>query len=355
MTLQGDLRTMELQDLLQWLANAEVSGTLLFRHRAGDLIWRMSKGRLVGIEGGDIDRWAAARVGAEAWHKARTWAEREHSSPEAILVRVGLLDAAEVPAWRMAAAKRALHAILLREDGWFHFTPGAISGEGLPAEQLLMEVAVEFDEWQKLRRRFGRGFVWIEAAPGQTLEDLPEDWAPWLQAGVHLVELGWLLAADVWDLARELDSLADAGRVLVLPVEPPVVTDPLKLYQEAMIAQRGFHFEEAAAGYEDAISAAWDDAAVRDAAARWLERYEEMVTAHLLPADSMLKRNPDAQPQPGDPWAAWLLRTLETPMKLAELRRTSPFHPFFVTRAARRQLAAGALRLAAKPEGGSAA
>lgn len=336
---------MELQDLLQWMASSGATGTVLFRHRAGDIVWRVARGQLVDVEGPGFAQWAAARVGRDAWDKARMWAEREHTAPAEILQRVGLVRAEEIDEWRTTAVKRSLHTILMREDGWFRFTPGSVYGEGVAIEALLMETAIEFDEQLRVRQRFGRGLVWAETAPGRNAEGVPSELGELLRGGVHVLEVGWLLPGDPWPLLRDLDAAVDRGDVVLLPVEPALPDDPVTTFQDALIAQRAFQVERAATLFEDAISAAWDDTTADEATRRWLERYDELIRTRLFGGDRWVARAADARPEPGDPWAAWVMRRLDKPMRIDDLRREAPFHPFFITRAVRRLLEAGRLSI----------
>lgn len=352
MTLQGELRTMELPDLLQWLAASQATGTVLFRHRAGDIVWKVAAGHLVDVVGSGFETWAAERVGREAWDKARGWSERERTAPAVILQRVGLIAAADLADWRTVAVKRSLHTILMREDGWFRFTPGPVQGQGVPIEALLMEVAVEFDEQVRVRQRFGRGLIWVEAVPGAALAGLPADLAALVRAGVHVLELGWLLPGDPWPSLQALDAAAAAGEVALLPVDPALPEDPVQAYQDALIAQRSFQVERSATLFEDALAAAWDDTAAEQATARWLERYDELVRTRLFRGDRVVSPVGGGGALPGDPWGAWLLRVLDEPATVDDLRRRAPFHAFFITRAVRRLVEAGRLALEPIPADG---
>jgi hypothetical protein len=352
MTLQGELRTMELPDLLQWLAASQSTGTVLFRHRAGDITWKVAAGHLVDVVGSGFETWASQRVGREAWEKARNWSERERTAPAVILQRVGLIAAADLAEWRTLSIKRSLHTILMREDGWFRFTPGPVQGEGIPIESLLMEVAVELDDQMRVRQRFGRGLVWVEAIPGAPLDDMPDDLARLVRSGVHVLELGWLLPGDPWPALQALDAAATAGTVALLPVDPALPDDPVQAWQDALIAQRSFQVERAATLFEDALAAAWDDTTAEEATSRWLERYDEMVRTRLFRGDRLVAPTAAVGPLPGDPWGAWLLRVLDAPATVDDLRRRAPFHPFFITRAVRRLVEAGRLELEPIPADG---
>lgn len=345
MALQGDLKTMRLDELMQWLYQSEATGRLMFRHPSADIVWYVAAGQLVDVDTPGLDLWAEAKVGAKPWAKAKAWAEREGTTPLAILERVGLLDTAEVPGWIQAVGKRSLHTMMLWEQGWFLFEEMNVEGRGVPIEHLLLDAAREWDERDQLKQRFGDAVVWIEAAPGREVEGVSDAVAALLRGGVHLVELPWLLSEDAWEVTQRLNDLVAAGSAVLVPVDTPDLGDPLRAYQEALVAERSFRYEDAAASFEDAITAAWSDTFAREAVARWMERYMAMVAAHLLPPDRYVAPAAHAVPEPGDPYAAYILRVVTAPVRVADLLRRAPFHRFYVVRSLRRLAACGKLHV----------
>jgi len=343
MALQGDLRTMDLQDLLQWLAGAQISGILRFRHRQGDIEMRVSRGTITDIRAATIDRWAESLVGRAHWRKAVQWAERERQTPEEILQRVGVLPDNDLEAWRLEAARRALRDLLLWDDGWFHFQDAQIGGDGIDIAHLMLDVAVELDEREHLRERFGDSLIWLEQAPNTALDDVPDALAELLRGGIHLVEIPWLLADGLWANTKLIDQLVDARKVLTLEVTEPLVDDPVRAYQEAIAAERSFRYEEAAEKYEQAITAAWEDAFSHEAVDRWIERYVRMLAQHLFDETMEVRAAREWMPHPGDPYANYALRVLDEPRQIRTMIARAPFHRFFVLRSLRRLATGGTI------------
>ncbi|RMF19395.1 MAG: DUF4388 domain-containing protein [Candidatus Dadabacteria bacterium] len=345
MPLQGDFGTMTLEELLQWLYLSESSGTLLFRCPNTDIRWGVAEGRLVDVRSNSLDRWAASQFGPDRWQKAKLWADRDQSSPVEILQKVGLLRAEEVGDWLQEAGRRSLHAIFMWNQGWFLFENGRVRGDGVPIEHLLLDVTREYDERIRVRERLGNAGVWVEAVPGADLSDLDDVLAEFLRAGVHLAELGWLLPDDLWDLSKTIYAVVGSSRALLIPPDETRATDPVRRYQEGVIAQRSFRHEEAAAAFEEAIEAAWEDPFVRETVDKWVRRYIELVKKHLVAPERRLERGEAATPKPGDPYAAWVLRTTTDGAAVRELVDIAPFPEHLVYRSIRRLAAAGDLRL----------
>lgn len=345
MPLQGDLKTMALEELLQWLHLSEATGHLLFRCPNADVRWRVAGGRLVDVDAPGLDPWARQLFGAENWDKAKNWAVRDNSTPAKVLVRVGLLSPAEAQSWLSDAGRRSLHTIFMWNDGWFLFEQAQVNGDGVDIEHLMLDVAREYDEREQVRGRLGDANAWVEAVPGAILSGLSAAAEALVRQGVHLAELPWLLPDDFWEVSKQIYRLADEGKAILMPAQEDRVGDSLKRYQEAAIAERSFRYEEAAEAFEEAISAAWDDPFVREVVAKWMDRYTEMVHKHLVSPKRRIERLPAAQPAPGDPFAAYVLRTLNRPETLAELQKRAPFHAFYVLRSVRRLAAAGQLKV----------
>lgn len=345
MPLQGDFKTMTLAEFLQWLHLSESSGNVLFRSPNADVRWRINAGKLTDVSAPGLDPWAKAKFGAENWDKAKTWAARENTAPAKILVRVGLLTEEQAIGWLADAGRRSLHAIFMWDDGWFLFEQAEVEGNGVDVEHLMLDVAREHDERERVRHRIGAANVWVEASPGAILDGLSDAAANLVRRGVHVAELPWLLPDDFWDVSKEVYRLVNLGKAILVPAPDEGKVDNLKRYQEAAIAERSFRYEEAAVAFEEAISAAWEEPFSREAVAKWIDRYTDMVHAHLVVPSRLVEKTELVTPTPGDPYAAYILRTLEKPEPVESIRNRAPFHRFFVLRSLRRLAAEGGVKL----------
>jgi len=212
MSLAGNLRTMSLPDILQWLATGQKTGTLhvdrrsmqkriMFREGLIATSWsndpRESLGQFLIREG---------CVSEEQLFKALLRQEEKGQMLGMILIEDGLLDADKLRNVLRLKAEETIYDIFSWPEGQFEFKEGDLPREALinteiSVPHIVMEGIRRLDEWERIRHVF--------PSPGVTFKVLraTEPLDPAERQILALVGAGRSLAAIALELRRsEFDS-----------------------------------------------------------------------------------------------------------------------------------------------------
>lgn len=174
MGLSGTLHTMDLSEVLQWLANGSKSGMLtLERDRLSKKIGFVS-GRIVSVESNDpsehIGQYLLAygKIDAETLKRAFTTQEKVGLRLGEILVQVNLIRKEDLDDMLRIQVVEIIYNLFLWEDGNFRFddlnVPRAES-LALDPSGIIMEGVYRFDEWKRYREIFPTDDMTVIALP----------------------------------------------------------------------------------------------------------------------------------------------------------------------------------------------
>jgi hypothetical protein len=271
MSLTGNLRTMALPDILQWISIGRKTGTLQFERRS-------IKKKILFRDGQICSSWSNdpreslgqylirdRLITEEQLFKALARQEAEGRLIGAILVGEGALSEAQLDATLRTKAEETIYDLFLWPDGAFEFREGELPLDlqfaiERDVTMVLLEGTRRVDEWGRMRAVFpsARTTFELRAAPGGVSAD--EAQALRLAAsGRSLAEIALETRRSEFDAAALLFGLF--GRGLIAVVDPGEATAPLNTVEAikerlALAYQRlqERRYDAAIRAYEDVLA-----------------------------------------------------------------------------------------------------
>jgi hypothetical protein len=272
MSLKGDLRTMPLPDVLQWVATGRKTGTLHVERRS-------VQKRILLRDGTIFSSWSndpreslgqfLIRLGLlseEQLFRALLAQEEKGRLLGSILVSEGLLSEEGLKGALKAKAEETVYELFLWPSGLFEFHEGELPDNILinfetPVTPVILEGIRRVDEWQRIREVFPTMETTFKAgAP------LPADASALDRQVVALVEAGRSLAEISLELRRsEFETAALAfelharGHVQVDAVQAsPQAADPIGAIQALLALAyerlKEKRYDGALKAYEDVLA-----------------------------------------------------------------------------------------------------
>lgn len=370
MGLQGNLATMMLPDVLQWLSQNRKTGILHLRNRAG-----ISKriyfeaGAIVSTASSDPREYlgqfliSRGHITEEQLNKAMETQLQTGIKLGKVLVTVGILEEDDLEAMLRLKAQENLFDLFLWEEGEFRFEDRAALDEDTPRTQLdvmsmVMEGIRRKDEWERIRAAFPSDHVVLDKTDKKPGKDaLPPNT---LEAGAYalldgersLGELVMELHTTPFQLSEALYRLQSAGLVGVVgeklpPEEATYAQMERGFLEEAVKALDEKRYQEAANLYRFLARHSPDDEEIR----RGLELAEEALSQsffkEIMPTTTVLElaipleqlSRQDLTPQEG-----YLASRVNGSWDIASILKVSPLSERDALRAIRKLLERGILR-----------
>lgn len=245
MSLSGNLRTMDLPELLQWVAMGRKTGTLSFiRGKVKNYIY-LNEGLIISSRSNEPTKQlghyllfrgklteSQLKRGLDIHTASRTVLGK-------VLVQLGYITEEEVAAALANRTEEVVYDLFLWEDGYFHFTPDSYKLEDLfvirlDINSVLFEGVRRKDEWGRIRAVFPGNEVILAVTPGADLRNVALK--PVQKKLLFLVTLGKTISQMILELHGsdfsvnfELFQLYEMGLVEVKEVlEVPVPEQDLK-------------------------------------------------------------------------------------------------------------------------------
>lgn len=268
--LKGNLRTMALPDVLQWIALGQKTGSLLVRRGATETRIMFRDGSLFSSWSNDPrhslgqflirDR----QVSEEQLFKALLAQERGGGLIGSILVGEGVLAEEDLRQTLAFKAEETIYDLFLWNEGDFEFMDSELPQEvrihlKLPVTAVILEGIRRVDEWVRIREAFPSSSVTfkVQGAP-HVVTDAAERQALGLAAaGKSLAEISLEMRRSEFETASLLFDLHSRGALEVdnpggQQREDPVgaIQDLLALATERLREKR---FDAALRAYEDVL------------------------------------------------------------------------------------------------------
>ncbi len=170
MSLSGQLSTMNLADLLQWVAGSAKTGRLDFRRGPVVKEVYVQEGLIVGAASNQPTEMLGHHLVArgrltEEQLRAAILARREGDEfLGQVLVRLGFVSQDDLLRALAERTEEIIYSLFEWEDADFHFEPGARPGPkvvliALPVDQVLLRGVHRHDEMERIRQVFPSGRV----------------------------------------------------------------------------------------------------------------------------------------------------------------------------------------------------
>jgi hypothetical protein len=271
MSLRGDLRTMPLPDVLQWLATGRKTGTLHVERRS-------VQKRIILREGNIFSSWSndpreslgqflirLRLITEEQLFRALLAQEEKGRLLGSILVSDGILAEDDLKRALKAKAEETVYDLFLWPAGQFEFREGELPDDILitfetPVTPVILEGIRRVDEWQRIRAVFPSMETTFKAPPAgpASADPLEKQVLALAAAGRGLAEMSLELRRSEFETAALVFELHSRGVVSVDRVraeEPP--KDPVGAIQALLtLAYQRLQerrYEAALKAYEDVL------------------------------------------------------------------------------------------------------
>jgi hypothetical protein len=184
LALSGDLATMSLEDLLQWLAVGKKSGALELRGALHTKRVCFHEGRITSVWSSDPREYlgqyllAFHRITEDQLREALATQEDEQQLLGRILVNRQLITEAEVRRIVQVKIEESIYDTFLWSVGSFEYQDGAAPHQksmllSLDVTGIVLEGARRMDEWKRIRRVIKGGDTVMAPVPETIAERLP--------------------------------------------------------------------------------------------------------------------------------------------------------------------------------------
>jgi hypothetical protein len=271
MSLSGNLRTMSLPDILQWIAQGRKTGTLHLQQRAVSKHLSFKDGAIFTSWSNDprehLGQFLVSQryVSEEELFKGLLAQEQEGRLIGSILVDSGILSEDDLARSLREKACESIYDLFLWPEGRFEFKDGELPENvhfhlDLHVQGVILEGIRRLDEWARIKRVFPSMRTSFKASDGAQSEDPRDRQALSLAAaGKTLAEMALEMhftdfetAALLFDLhARGLVSVADAPEDKA-PGDPVSAIEELLTTAEARLKEH--RYEDAVRAFEDVLA-----------------------------------------------------------------------------------------------------
>ncbi len=274
MSLTGNLRTMSLPDILQWISTGRKTGTLHLERRS-------VRKRIAFRDGAIFSSWSNdpreslgqflirdRLVSEEQLFKALVAQEKQGRLIGSILVAEGVLNEEDLRRSLKAKAEETVHDLFLWPEGRFEFKDNELPGDVLIHVEMavtgvILEGIRRVDEWCRIRKVFPTMRTTFKVTGMPAIENLAERQAIDLAAaGKTLAEISLEMRRSEFETAALFFDLHSRGAVAVDKTEddtePAGGTDTLGAIQALLtVAQQKVQekrYDEALHAYEDVLA-----------------------------------------------------------------------------------------------------
>jgi hypothetical protein len=269
--LKGNLRTMALPDVLQWIALGRKTGSLHVRRGATET-------RILFREGSVFSSWSNdprhslgqylirdRQVSEEQLFKALLAQERGGGLIGSILVGEGVLAENDLRQTLAFKAEETIYDLFLWTEGDFEFMDGSLPDDvrihlKLPVTAVILEGIRRFDEWGRIREAFPSSSTTfkVRGAPHDVSDAAERQALGLAAAGKSLAEISLEMRRSEFETAALVFELHSRGALAVDdPGEAPQSEDPVGAIRDllALAAQRlgEKRFDGALRAYEDVL------------------------------------------------------------------------------------------------------
>jgi hypothetical protein len=269
MSLSGNLRTMELSEILQWISSGHKTGTLYLERRSVQKRIIFRKGIIYTSWSNDPRESLGQFLVRDGWiseeqlFRALLQQEEEGALLGAILVSTGILSEEALRQSLQQKAEETIYDLFLWPEGRFEFKEGQLPTLieiNMEVTGVILEGIRRVDEWARIREAFGSSLASFEVKNGGTRPSDPAE-ARALElaaAGRSLAEIALDMHRSEFDAASLLFTLHERGLVAAAPGASEVPADLVGTIHDLLAAGakrlEERRYEEALAAYEEVLA-----------------------------------------------------------------------------------------------------
>jgi len=247
MGLSGNLKTMGLADLLQWLGHSQKTGTLLLTGVEVEKSLLFEQGYIIATSSNDPREYLGqflvnyGFITEEELRKAVEVQQEFNMLLGKILVMIDAISEEELQKLMRLKAEETIYDVFMWDEGDFTFIEDFLPDIKMVPLQLemtriIMEGLQRADEWSEIRQVIPRLECIPERMPGRTapadMDEKERVLLDLVDGRRNVKELAFLLRSREFSTAKGLYHLHMAGLLMVLPPTVPVVDGPrLELHE----------------------------------------------------------------------------------------------------------------------------
>jgi len=237
MSLNGNLKTMGLADLLQWLTHSRKTGTLLLTGADAEKSVFLEKGSIIATASDDPREYLGqflvnfGYITEEELRKAVEVQQEFNMLLGKILVMIDAINEEELQKLMRLKAEESIYDAFLWEEAEFTFIEDFLPAIQMVPLQLdvtriIMEGLQRADEWREIRLMLPKMECIPRRLPGRTapadLDEKDRLLLDLVDGRRNVLELAFLRRAREFNTAKGLYHLHRAGLVEILPPTGPV-------------------------------------------------------------------------------------------------------------------------------------
>jgi len=272
MSLSGNLRTMDLPELLQWVTLGRKTGSLAFiRNKTKNSIY-FRGGQIISSRSNEPTKQLGhfllfqGKITEIQLKRALECQQQTRQILGKILVQEGFVSQAEVEKALVDRTREVIYDLFLWEDGFFHFTADGFNLDELiliniDINAILFEGVRRKDEWVRIREVFPSNEVILalraNADPKtQQLTPLQKKLLFLVTRGKTISEMILEAHGSDFPVNYELFQLYDTGLIYVkkvLAAAPVPVVDPSQVFNRGLDLMRGRKYREAISVFQEVL------------------------------------------------------------------------------------------------------
>jgi hypothetical protein len=271
MSLSGRLKTMDLPEVLQWVAIGRKTGSLSFVRDKIKIHLFIKDGQIIASRSNDPTKQLGqfllfqGKITEPQLKRAFEIHLQSKVILGKILVQENLVSQEDVESALRAGTEEVIYDLFLWDDGYFHFSTGRYNLEELiqikmDINTLLFEGIRRKDEWVHIRSVFPNNNIMLSLRPSIDLKTL--SLAPLQKKLLYLVSLKKSISEIILELHGsdflvnfELFKLFEKNIIDIPEAVPSPVEEitPAKLFNRGLELMKNCNYREAISAFQDVL------------------------------------------------------------------------------------------------------
>jgi tetratricopeptide (TPR) repeat protein len=271
MSLSGNLKTMDLAELLQWVTLGRKTGSLTFiKNKSKNHIY-FKGGQIISSRSNEPTKQLGhfllfqGKLTETQLKRALEVQQQTRSILGKVLVQEGFVTSQGLHAALEERTREVIYDLFLWEDGFFHFTENGYDPNELILIQLEMNAVIfegvrRKDEWSRIRKVFPSNDVILGICPGMDLKSIAL--SPVQRKLLFHISLGKPISEIILEVhgSEFLVSFAlfelHENRIVEVRQGPkPVVVEetPATAFSQGMAFMKSGNYQEAIAAFQESL------------------------------------------------------------------------------------------------------
>jgi hypothetical protein len=271
MSLSGNLNTMDLAELLQWVTLGRKTGSLTFiRNKSKNYIY-FKGGQIISSRSNEPTKQLGhfllfqGKLTEAQLKKALEVQQQTRSILGKVLVQEGFVSSEGVQNALEERTREVIYDLFLWEDGFFHFTDNSYDPNELILIQLDMNSVIfegvrRKDEWSRIRKVFPSNDIILGICPGVDLKpvnltSVQRKLLFHISLGKPISEIILEVHGSEFRVCFALFELKENGIIEVkLGPKPAILKEtPASAFSQGMAFMKSRNYQEAIASFQEAL------------------------------------------------------------------------------------------------------